>query len=243
MTDVILDIETIPDLEFGKKHMNLDGLPDEDIIRAMTFRFLQQNGSEFPPLNMHKIVSVSSMRTPISNPEFIEIHSLSIEQYSEREILEDLHQLLDQNPLTRLITWNGQAFDIPVLITRSMIHGLSSSDTLLSKERHLDLKEKLSLGHANKLLGLDTVSKQLGSSGKPLSSGKLVWDLYENKEFKEIVQYCESDVINTYLIYLNYQLFIKEIDSYEKEEKIKLLIDCIKDHNPNHLAILKNHKQ
>ena len=26
MTDIILDIETIPDLEFGRQHMNLDGL-------------------------------------------------------------------------------------------------------------------------------------------------------------------------------------------------------------------------
>ena len=60
MTDVILDIETIPDLEFGRQHMNLDGLADEDIIRAMTFRFLQQSGSEFPPLNMHKIITISN---------------------------------------------------------------------------------------------------------------------------------------------------------------------------------------
>ena len=62
MTDVILDIETIPDLDFGRQHMNLDGLEDEDIIRAMTFRFLQQSGSEFPPLNMHKIITISLLR-------------------------------------------------------------------------------------------------------------------------------------------------------------------------------------
>ncbi|HAH67529.1 MAG TPA: 3'-5' exonuclease, partial [Gammaproteobacteria bacterium] len=48
MTEIIIDIETIPDLEYGKEHMNLNGLADEDIIRAMTFRFLQQSGSEFP---------------------------------------------------------------------------------------------------------------------------------------------------------------------------------------------------
>ena len=29
MSEVILDIETIPDLEFGKKHMNLEGLSDD----------------------------------------------------------------------------------------------------------------------------------------------------------------------------------------------------------------------
>ena len=59
MTEIIIDIETIPDLEYGKEHMNLNGLADEDIIRAMTFRFLQQSGSEFPPLIMHKIIAIS----------------------------------------------------------------------------------------------------------------------------------------------------------------------------------------
>ena len=45
MSEIVIDIETIPDLEYGREHMNLDGLSDEDIIRAMTFRFLQQTGS------------------------------------------------------------------------------------------------------------------------------------------------------------------------------------------------------
>ena len=238
MSEVILDIETIPDLEFGKKHMNLEGLSDDDVIRAMTFRFLQSLGPDFPPLNMHKIISASSIT--VSN-ENVQICSLSIEHYSEKEMLQSLHQLLDQSS-SRLITWNGYAFDIPVLTIRSMIHELSSSDLLLSEEKHLDLKDRLSLGQIDKIQGLDKISKQLGSLGKPLSSGKLVWDLYENKKFKEIIQYCESDVINTYLIYLNYQLFTKEIDLNEKLKKTKLLMSCINDYNPNHVHLIPDNK-
>ena len=33
MKTIIYDIETIPDLDFGRKHMNLDGLSDEDITK------------------------------------------------------------------------------------------------------------------------------------------------------------------------------------------------------------------
>ena len=59
MKTIIYDIETIPDLDFGRKHMNLDGLSDEDIGRSMFFQQLQKHGSEFLPINLHKIITIS----------------------------------------------------------------------------------------------------------------------------------------------------------------------------------------
>ena len=88
MSEIIIDIETIPDLEYGKEHMNLNGLEDEDIIRAMTFRFLQQSGSEFPPLNMHKVIAISLLK--VSGEETM-MKTFSIDDQSEDEILRSLH--------------------------------------------------------------------------------------------------------------------------------------------------------
>ncbi|MBC85389.1 MAG: hypothetical protein CL454_11095, partial [Acidimicrobiaceae bacterium] len=65
------------------------------------------------------------------------------------------------------------------------------------------------------------------------------WDLYLEKAFSEIAEYCESDVINTYLIYLSYQVSSRIIDNKEKQSKLKELIEFIKNHNPNHMTLIK----
>lgn len=235
MSEIIIDIETIPDLEYGKEHMNLNGLADEDIIRAMTFRFLQQSGSEFPPLNMHKVIAISLLK--VSGEETM-MKTFSIDDQSEDEILRSLHAEM-QNDVSKLISWNGLAFDAPVILIRSMIHELISSELFISSSKHLDLKNEISFGQTEKIQGLGMLSKQMGSPGKPLDSGKMVWELYLENAFSEITQYCESDVINTYLIYLSYQVSTQMIDNNQKQLKLKELIEFIQKYNPNHMTLLK----
>jgi hypothetical protein len=48
------DIETVPDVEFGRRMWQLDGLSDEDVATAMTFLRQQASGSEFLPLHLRK---------------------------------------------------------------------------------------------------------------------------------------------------------------------------------------------
>ena len=64
------------------------------------------------------------------------------------------------------------------------------------------------------------------------------WDLYLENAFSEITEYCESDVINTYLIYLSYQLLTKIIDNNQKQLKLNELIEFIQHYNPIHMTLL-----
>jgi predicted PolB exonuclease-like 3'-5' exonuclease len=58
------DIETIPDIEFGRRLFDLEGLSDEDVGTAMRFRRLQETGSEFLPPHQQRIVAISvALRT------------------------------------------------------------------------------------------------------------------------------------------------------------------------------------
>ena len=59
MRTIVYSIDTIPDLDFGKKHMNLEGLSDADIGRSMFFQQLQKQGDELLPIDLQKIVSIS----------------------------------------------------------------------------------------------------------------------------------------------------------------------------------------
>ena len=53
---------------------------------------------------------------------------------------------------------------------------------------------------------LDEVASMLGFPGKMGMSGSQVWDRYLAGGIDAIRNYCETDVLNTYLIYLRYEL-------------------------------------
>jgi predicted PolB exonuclease-like 3'-5' exonuclease len=66
---------------------------------------------------------------------------------------------------------------------------------------------------------LDEVASLLGLPGKMGMSGTKVWDLFQNGEIEAIRNYCETDVLNTYLIFLRFELIRGHInqDTYEQE--------------------------
>jgi predicted PolB exonuclease-like 3'-5' exonuclease len=58
------DIETVPDVEFGRRLWDLGDLPDQDVATAMFFKQQQKSGSDFLPLHQHRIVAISvALRT------------------------------------------------------------------------------------------------------------------------------------------------------------------------------------
>jgi len=52
---------------------------------------------------------------------------------------------------------------------------------------------------------LDEIAVLLGLPGKMGMSGSKVWSQYKDGEIKAIRDYCETDALNTYLVYLHWQ--------------------------------------
>ena len=206
MKTIIYDIETIPDLDFGRKHMNLDGLSDEDIGRSMFFQQLQKHGSEFLPINLHKIITIS----------FVTEDKGDIELSSCTDLIHFLDSIKDAD---HFVTWNGNRFDIPVLYFRALLNNLVVNKRIFDENHHTDLKALLSNRDINLISGLDRVSKHLGLPGKSKHKGNAVWDLYLEKKMDEIIQYCESDALNTYLIYIQHQYSMGTISEQELNTK------------------------
>ncbi len=202
MKTIIYDIETIPDLDFGRKHMNLDGLSDEDIGRSMFFQQLQKHGSEFLPINLHKIITIS----------FVTENKGDIELSSCTSLMHFLDSIKDAD---HFVTWNGNRFDIPVLYFRALLDNLVVNKRIFDGNHHTDLKDVLSNRDINSISGLDRVSKHLGLPGKSKYKGNAVWDLYLEKKMDEIIRYCESDALNTYLIYIQHQYSMGTISEQE----------------------------
>ena len=212
------DIETIPDVEFGRRMWDLADLSDEDVASAMIFRQLQATGSEFLPLHQHRIVAIA---VALRSGEDFRVWSLGNEESDEAELLRRFFDGVDRYT-PDLISWNGGGFDLPVLNYRALKHSIQAPrywekgdsdrefryNNYLSRFhwRHLDLMDVLSGFQIGARSSLQQVATLLGFPGKLGMSGDQVWDRYQVGELSAIRDYCETDALNTYLIYLRFQL-------------------------------------
>ena len=70
---------------------------------------------------------------------------------------------------------------------------------------------------------LEQAAMLLGLPGKLGMRGDRVWDSYRNGEMDAIRDYCETDVLNTYLIYLRFQLMRGLLDQSRYQLEVEQL--------------------
>ena len=116
------DIETVPDVDFGRRMWGLEGLPDDEVATAMTFMRQQQTGSDFLPLHQHRVVAISvALRTGDS----FRVWSLGDEESDEAELVGRFFDGIERYA-PDLVSWNGSGFDLPVLHYRALRHGIQA---------------------------------------------------------------------------------------------------------------------
>jgi len=72
--------------------------------------------------------------------------------------------------------------------------------------RHLDLMDLLALYQLRAAAPLGDLAQLLGLPGKLGMDGAGVWSAYQDGKIADIRNYCEADVVNTYLVFLRFQL-------------------------------------
>ena len=220
----VFDIETIPDTDAvfnltGSETKNTDKLRKE-----LEQYHLDISDNPFPRQPFHKIVAISFLESEVSvgndgteEYNLTEVRSGGNENSSEEEIVRGFFQYLNKKR-PRLISYNGRTFDLPVLKYRAMKYGISAPWFYKSGDKwnnytqrysldwHCDLLEAFSDFGASARCKMNEVCSILGIPGKFGVDGSKVTELYDTKKIKEIRDYCETDVINTYLLYLFYQM-------------------------------------
>ncbi|MEL7296512.1 MAG: 3'-5' exonuclease [Pseudomonadota bacterium] len=219
------DIETIPDIEGGRRLYGLDGLSDDDVYEAMSFRQLQKSGSDFLPLHLHRVVAIS---VAFRSQDGFRVWTLGDESSSEAEMVQRFFDGIERYA-PDLVSWNGSGFDLPVLHYRALFHGIDASrywdngddnrdyryNNYLSRFhwRHIDLMDVLAGFQMRARAPLDEVAVMLGYPGKLGMSGDKVWSTYQAGDLKAIRDYCETDVVNTHLVYLHFEHMRGRIDT------------------------------
>jgi predicted PolB exonuclease-like 3'-5' exonuclease len=176
----------------------------------------QQSGNDFLPLHLHRVIVIScALRDRGSFKVW------SIGGASEGELIQRFFEGIERYT-PQLVSWNGGGFDLPVLHYRGLIHHVKAPrywdtgednrdfkwNNYISRyhARHLDLMDLLSLYQLRAAAPLGDFALLMGLPGKLGMEGAGVWDAYQADKVAEIRDYCETDVVNTYLIYLRFQL-------------------------------------
>jgi predicted PolB exonuclease-like 3'-5' exonuclease len=75
----------------------------------------------------------------------------------------------------------------------------------------------------------------LGFPGKLGMSGDKVWDKYLEGGIKEIRDYCETDVLNTWLVYLRFEFMRGNLDGDDLQREYALVRSVLAGLDEPHL--------
>lgn len=213
---LVFDIETVPDAELGRR-LGLEG-DDFAVAAQMLAAREEETGSSFLPLEQHRIVAISTL---LRSGDQLQVWSVGTADSPEDDLVRRFFGGIDKLVPT-LVSWNGSGFDLPVLHYRMLRHDIASPTYWETGERdrefkwnnylnryhmrHVDLMDVLSAYQGRARASLQNVSLLLGLPGKLGMSGEQVFGFWQAGRIAEIRAYCETDVLNTYLVWLRFEL-------------------------------------
>ena len=233
MPVLVFDIETIPDVAGIRAIENLPaGLSDYEVAEWAFQQRRASHGHDFLPHHLQRVVAISCV---LRDAQHFRVFSLSEPESGEGEIIQRFFDGIEKfSP--QLVSWNGGGFDLPVLHYRAMLHGVSAPrywemgegdyadardfkwNNYISRYhmRHLDLMDLLAMYNGRANAPLDELAKLFGFPGKLGMDGSKVWDAWQAGQAAEIRDYCETDVVNTYLVYTRFRRLRGELSAADE---------------------------
>lgn len=216
MNYFVFDTETIPDFDFIRRVLH-DSDSDENVLLEKASEELARNSSGFLPPMFHRLVSwVGLWVDERGKPRSKSTWSGEDEKHGLDLILLEFQK----NPNFGLIHHNGRGFDVPLLTYRCLKHELVLPPRFTNKDFkyrfsgvNFDLQDQMSDFGASSWPKLKHLSALIGIEAKQVGEGNLVLEMFQNGDLKRIEDYCEEDVLITYLVWLAHRHTIGAIDS------------------------------
>lgn len=226
------DIETVPDVA-GLRRLRAEWATfDDDTVAQLAFAARKEShGTEFLPHYLQRIVAISCT---IRDDRGFRVRSLGEPGDEEGKLVADFYKLIDHYT-PQLVSWNGGGFDLPVLHYRALVHGVSAPRYWEMGEedrdfkwnnyigryhfRHCDLMDVLAMYSPRANAPLDDMARLCGFPGKLGMDGSQVWPAFQAGQIAQIRHYCETDVVNTFLVYCRFLLLRGTLtpETYEQE--------------------------
>ena len=238
---LVFDIESIPDIA-GLRLLRAAGneLTDSEVYAQWVAERKEKGLSDFVPLHLQRVLVISAV---FRNAEGLRIHSfVDQDGVSEGKIIQKFFSTVEKHA-PQLVSWNGGGFDLPVLHYRGMQHGVVADkywdmgeddrefkwNNYISRYhmRHLDLMDLLALYQPKNNAPLDAMAKLCGFPGKLGMDGSAVYPAFLDGKLDEIRRYCETDVMNTYLVYCRFQKMRGGFLEKEYQQEITLVRETL----------------
>jgi predicted PolB exonuclease-like 3'-5' exonuclease len=185
-------------------------------------KFRAELGDKFPKHVYHSIICIGALMAHRDNDHW-SVEALDAPHVGVRPENELIAAFVDRiaELKPQLITFNGSSFDLPVLRYRAMVQKVPALGLSARSYFHrytddaVDLCDVLSSFSSGAKCSLHELCRVMGLPGKPERiSGAEVDRYFREGRLREIADYCESDVVNTYRVWLRHELFRGNL-SYE----------------------------
>jgi predicted PolB exonuclease-like 3'-5' exonuclease len=248
VSTLVFDIETVPDVDFGRRLYGLQGLPDTQVAKAMYALRRQVTGGDFLPPEQQRVVAISCA---LRNGDSFRVWSLGELATPEGELIQRFFEGVGKYS-PDLVSWNGSGFDLPVLTYRGLLAEVRAPrfwetgdqdpafryNNYLNRfhDRHTDLMDVLSGFQSRGRASLANMACLLGLPGKLGFDGSRVWEAWERGDVAGIRRYCETDVLNTWLIYLRFQLLRGQLTREQHAEELARVRSYLDTQTEPHFA-------
>lgn len=226
---LVWDLETIPDLACVARVNGLADGDDEGARAAL--------GDKFPKLPFHKVACIGALVAERINGVW-NVRSLGAPHMGERSEPELLQSFVDRIEAFRpqMVTFNGSSFDLPVLRYRAIINRVSAPGLECRRYWYrysddcLDLCDALASYSPGGKVSLNDLCRALGFAGKPdgMDGGEVELYVQEGR-IGEVAAYCETDVVNTYRVWLVYELFRGTLTKTEFEASEANVLEFLRE--------------
>jgi len=226
------DIETIPDVAGLRLLRGADpALSDAEVYAAEIADRAARNKSDFMPLYLQRVLVISCV---FRGNRGLQVRSfVDLERDGRSEEAAVIQQFFDRvdDHRPQLVSWNGGGFDLPVLQQRGLRHGVVAGrywdmghdqdsdrdhryNNYISRYhlRHVDLMDLLAMYQSRANAPLDAMAKLCGFPGKLGMDGSQVYGAYLDGRRDEIRRYCETDAMNTYLLWCRFEKMRGRLD-------------------------------
>jgi predicted PolB exonuclease-like 3'-5' exonuclease len=230
---LVFDIETVPDIAGLRRARQVPAeLSDAAVLDWFMQQRRAQTGGDFAPLHLHKVVAIACA---LRDGAGLKVASVGTPEDTEPELIRRFFDLIDKFT-PQLVSWNGGGFDLPVLNQRALIHGVTAArfwdwgdddrefkwNSYLGRyhTRHLDLMDVLAMYQPRASAGLDVMARLCGFPGKLGMEGGEVNAAIADGRLEDVRRYCETDVMNTFLLYLRFRLLRGELTAGEYAKEV-----------------------
>jgi predicted PolB exonuclease-like 3'-5' exonuclease len=237
---LVFDLETIPDVA-GLRRLNpgSEGMSDDEVVEAAQAARRESHGTDFLPLHLQQVAVIGCVFRVYQG---FRVMTLGNSDDPVAVLLAGFFKTIEHYT-PRLVSWNGSGFDLPVLHYRSLIHAVPAPrywdmgeddrdfkfNNYISRyhNRHVDLMDFLAKYNGRANAPLDDLAKLCGFPGKLGMDGSQVWRAWRDGRADEVRAYCETDVVNTWLVYCRFRLLKGELDREAYDAEVGLVRDTL----------------